>query len=79
MWVIHENILLSMPDAAPLPPNGKQVDLPDDFLANPHAYKVEGGAIVKRAPTEMKTSKPNAMLTADEVLRVRAAIEKGAI
>ena len=42
MWVIHQDILLSMPDAAPLPPNGKRVDLPDDFLANPRAYKVEG-------------------------------------
>ena len=79
MWVIHENILLSMPDAAPLPPNGKQVDLPDDFLANPHAYKVEGGAIVKRAPTDIKKPKPTPSLTADEVLRVRAAIEKGVI
>ena len=79
MWVIHQDILLSMPDAAPLPPNSTRVDVPNDFLANPRAYKVEGGAIVKRAPTEMKTSKPNAMLTADEVLRVRAAIEKGVI
>jgi hypothetical protein len=79
MWVIHQDILLSMPDAAPLPPNGKRVDLPDDFLANPRAYKIEGGAIVKRVPTEMKTSKPKPILTADEVLRVRAAIEKGVI
>ena len=77
MWVIHQDILLSMPDAAPLPPNGKRVDLPDDFLANPRAYKVEGGAIVKRAPTDIKKPKPT--LTADEVLRVRAAIEKGVI
>ena len=77
MWVIHEDILLSMPDTAPLPPNGKRVDLPDDFLANPRTYKIEGGAIVKRAPTDIK--KPTPSLTADEVLRVRAAIEKGAI
>ena len=79
MWVIHEDILLSMPDTAPLPPNGKRVDLPDDFLANPRVYKIEGGAIVKRAPADVKASKPKPILTADEVLRVRAAIEKGVI
>ena len=79
MWVIHEDILLSMPDTAPLPPNGKRVDLPDDFLVNPRAYKIEGGAIVRRTPADVKISKPKPILTADEVLRVRAAIEKGVI
>jgi len=79
MWVIHEDILLSIPDTAPLPPNGKRVDLPGDFLTNPRAYKIEGGAIVKRTPTDVKASKPKPILTADEVLRVRAAIEKGVI
>ena len=46
---------------------------------DPHVAEYRDPAIVKRAPTEVKTSKPNAMLTADEVLRVRAAIEKGVI
>jgi len=79
MWIIRDNTLISMPDTAPLPPNSTRVDVPNDFLANPRAYKVEGGAIVKRAPTEIKISKPKPILTADEVLRVRAAIEKGVI
>ena len=56
-----------------------RVDLPDDFLVNPRAYKIEGGTVVRRTPTDIKTSKPKPILTADEVLRVRAAIEKGAI
>ena len=77
MWIIRDNTLISMPDTAPLPPNSTRVDVPNDFLANPRAYKVEGGAIVKRAPTDIK--KPTPSLTADEVLRVRAAIEKGVI
>jgi len=77
MWIIRDNTLISMPDTAPLPPNSTRVDVPNDFLANPRAYKVEGGAIVKRAPTDIKKPKPT--LTADEVLRVRAAIEKGVI
>ena len=79
MWVIHQDILLSMPDTAPLPPNGKRVDLPDDFLVNPRAYKIEGGAIVRRTPADNKPSKPKPILTAEEVQRVRAAIEKGVI
>ena len=79
MWVIHGDILLSMPDTAPLPPNGKRVDLPDDFRANPRAYKIEGGAIVKRTTADMKPAQPKPILTADEVDRVRAAIAKGVI
>src|SRR5262245_19582172 len=56
MWVIRNDNLFSLPDTATLPPNSSRVDLPEDFLANPRAYKVEGGKIVKLTAKETKAA-----------------------
>jgi hypothetical protein len=79
MWVIRNDNLFSLPDTAALPPNSSRVDLPADFIANPRGYKIEGGKIVKAPPADAKTTAPVPMLTADEIRRVRAAIDKGLI
>jgi hypothetical protein len=81
MWVIQNDHLFSLPDTAPLPPGSAQISLPDDFLMNHRAYKIQNGAITKRTPKEMQAASKKKVppLTDEEILRLRAAIHKGTI
>lgn len=78
MWVIQNESLFSLPDDAPMPPNAKPVDLPEDFHADPQAFTIEGDKIVRARPTAYKSEEP-LVLTRAELARIKAAIRAGVI
>jgi hypothetical protein len=82
MWVIQNQGLLQLPDGVPLPPNSVKVELPGDFHQRPHAYKIQGDALVKRTVKELKAlerppEKPLLSLTQEEIAKLKKAIAEG--
>lgn len=66
MWILHDDLLMFLPDGAPTPPNSRPISVPDDFVRNPRAWDLRDGQFVPRpAPT------PTPKLTADEVTRLK--------
>jgi hypothetical protein len=53
MWILQAEAFLEIPDDAPLPPGSKVVEVPDDFVAAPHAYVVTAEGVERRAPQEL--------------------------
>ena len=80
MWVIQHQGLLRLPDDVPLPPESVKVNLPSDFHQQPHAYKIEGNALVKRSFEELRNSqRPREILklTQEEMATLKKAIAEG--
>ena len=76
MWVIQNDALLSLPDDAPLPPNSLKVELPGDFKQNPSSYRIEKSAFIRVTAPELPRAP---RLTAEEIVKIKKAIERGAI
>jgi hypothetical protein len=74
MWVIQGDILVSLPDGAPVPAGSTQAALPPGFHENPHGFTVQDGAVV---PFERPIREPLLQLTQSEIARIKAAIEAG--
>lgn len=84
MWVIQGDVLVRLPDGAPLPPRSKRIEPPEGFHVDPRGYAVQDGKIVevkRPAPTAAAKSKAGgaAQFTAAEVAKIRAAIKAGKI
>jgi hypothetical protein len=84
MWVIQGDVLVSLPDGAPLPPGSKRIVPPDAFNADPRGYQLKDGKLVevkRPAPKAAGKSKAGgaAQFTAAEVAKIRAAIKAGKI
>jgi hypothetical protein len=77
MWVIQNGALLSLPDDAPLPPNSVKIELPGDFKQNPSSYRIEKSALIRVTAPEPRTPSPR--LTPEEIVKIKKAIERGAI
>lgn len=76
MWVIQSDTLLSLPDEAPVPPNSLKVELPGDFKQNPSSYRIEKSAFIRVSAPEAPRA---ARLTAEDIVKIKKAIERGAI
>ena len=78
MWLIQNDTLLSLPDDALLPPNSVKVELPGDFKQNPSSYRIEKSALIRVTGPEPPRA-PSPRLTPEEIVKVKKAIERGAI
>jgi hypothetical protein len=76
MWVIQNDTLLSLPDDAPLPPSSLKVELPGDFKQSPSSYRIEKSAFI-RVPAPESPRAPR--LTAEDIAKIKKAIERGVI
>lgn len=74
MWVIKDDILLSLPDDVPQPRGSHLVELPEGFHDNPGRWQVRNGAIVKAKPA--KTDAKSGLSSAD-IAKLKAAIAAG--
>lgn len=82
MWVIQGELLLRLPDGAPLPPGSKPVEPPEGFHKDPRGYGVKDGKLVEvkrpERKAEAKSKRANDMqLTPAEIAKIRAAIKAG--
>lgn len=80
MWVIHNDCLMMLPDDVKSPPGSTPVKVPKDFESNLSAYKLVGTKVVRRTAAELGARKreiEEALLTPDEIKRVRQAIKDG--
>lgn len=80
MWIIQDQYLVRVPDDVQVPPGSVPVELPDDFLEQPEAYKIEGERIVKKNEKELKAVRQRSKavaLTQDDIVRIKRAIENG--
>jgi hypothetical protein len=82
MWVIQRDVLVSLPDGAPVPPGSRRIEPPAGFFADPRGYAVQDGQLVEVAlPQRKAKARPKrdaeVQLTASEVAKVRAAIKAG--
>jgi hypothetical protein len=82
MWIIQGDVLLSLPDGAPIPPGSTKVEPPADFRDDPRRYVIEAGKFILNRKAR-NAARPNrraeTQLTAEEVAKVRAAIKAGKI
>jgi hypothetical protein len=80
MWIVQNGALVRMADDAPLPPGSRAVNVPDDFVAAPDAYKLEGDRLVpvpeKERPSRSKAGEA-LKLTQEEIRILKAAIKDG--
>jgi len=74
MWVIQGDMLVSLPDGAPLPPRSIQVEPPPAFFADPRGFAIQDGALV---PIERREREPVLKLTQSDIARIKAAIDAG--
>ena len=72
MWIVQKDMVLQIPDDAPLPPDSRVIDVPADFARDGGAFTFRNGAFTRRAtpPTPPK-------LTPEEVEILKAAIASG--
>jgi hypothetical protein len=86
VFVIQDGLLIEVPDDAPRPPRSVVVELPDDFLVRPEAYRVRKRGIVRRAERELEQEEEErrraeaaapAELTPAEIAKVKQAIADG--
>jgi hypothetical protein len=84
MFIVHDGLLIELPDDAPRPPRSVVVDLPDDFLARPEAYRIRKRGIVRRPDRELLEAEERraeaaatAELTPEEIAKVKQAIVEG--
>jgi hypothetical protein len=80
MWLIQDQHLVRLPDDVPVPPGSVQVEVPDDFLVQPEAYKVEENRIVRRSEKDMQALQQGRQalkLTQEEIARIKQAIAEG--
>jgi hypothetical protein len=84
MWVIQGDVLVSLPDGAPVPPGSKRIEPPAGFHDDPRGYGVKNGELVEMKRPERKAAARSkrgdaAQLTPDEIAKIRAAIKAGKI
>ena len=83
MWLVQSgNVLLEWPDDAPVPPGSTEVELPDDYFDHPEAYVLQRGRIVRRSDEELaafKASRAAALLSRDEISKLKDALREGRI
>jgi hypothetical protein len=82
MWIIQGDVLVRLPDGAPLPPGSIRVEPPAAFHDDPRGYGVKDGKLVEiKRPERAARAKRGAeeQLTPDEIARIRAAIKAGKI
>lgn len=83
MWVIQGDVMVSLPDGAPLPPGSQPVEPPAKFLVDPRGYAVRDGKLVevKRPERKAAAAAPkhdsDLQLTRAEIAKIRAAIKAG--
>jgi len=46
MWVMQKDVLLRLPDDAPMPPESRKVSVPEDLQRNVSRLRVESGEVV---------------------------------
>ena len=46
MWVIQKDVLLRLPDDAPIPPDSRTVSVPADLKRNVSRLRVENGEVI---------------------------------
>lgn len=74
MWVIQGEIMISLPDGAPLPPGSTPVDLPAGFESDPRGFVIQDGKLL---PFERPQRKPKLKLSQKDIARIKAAIKAG--
>jgi hypothetical protein len=84
MWVIQGDVLVSLPDGAPLPPGSKRIEPPAGFYDDPRGYGVKDGELVEIKRPERKADARSkrgaeAQLSPAEIAKFRAAIKAGKI
>lgn len=68
MWVMQNDVLLKLPDDAPLPPKSRVVEVPEDFQSRSARFRIENGEL-KRMPASLRV--PDDKLTTDEVRQLK--------
>ncbi len=76
MWVLQNDVLMELPDDVPMPPNGKKVDVPADFLVSPRDYKIKNGALLHEPQTLVVALLPQ--LTSNEIQFIKELAAKNA-
>ena len=80
MWIVQNGALVRMADGAPLPPDSKTVDVPEEFISTPDAFKLEGDRVVlipeKERPSRSE-GRDVLKLTQEEIRILKAAIKDG--
>ena len=84
MWVIQGDVLVSLPDGAPIPPGSKRVAPPAGFHEDPRGYGVKDGKLVEIKRPERKAAARSkrgdeGQLSLNEIAKIRAAIKAGKI
>jgi hypothetical protein len=84
MWVIQGDVLVSLPDGAPVPPGSKRIEPPAAFHNDPRGYGVKDGKLVEIKRPERNAAARSkrgteAQLTPAEITKIRAAIKAGKI
>jgi hypothetical protein len=80
MWVIQGEVLIRLPDDAPVPPDSVKVEVPGDFRERPEAYRLGRRGVVRRSEPELRRERERAAqrkLTEDEVTLLKQAIADG--
>ena len=76
MWIIQNDLIMRIPDDAPLPPNSVKFRPSAEFLKDPASFAIKAGKLAK---IEHKPRGKTDRLTADDVARIKAAIKAGRI
>ncbi len=74
MWIMQNETLMEIPDDLPMPPNSRVIEPPEEFLRNPHDFRVEQGSLV-HAPRPSRDDTPR--LTSDEIMQIKNALKSG--
>ena len=76
MWIIQNDLIIRLPDNAPLPPDSVKFKPSAEFLKDPGSFAVKAGKLAKVEPKPRRTTDH---LTIDDVARIKAAIKAGKI
>jgi hypothetical protein len=76
VWIIQNEVLIQLPDDVPVPSGSRVIEVADEFVRSPRAFRVAGGQLV-RAEARPRSSADR--LTRDEIVQLKKALASGAI